>query len=227
VKERARAPANNILALMSFLRPGVDPILMALVEEAGRNVQRSGLLLRDLLVDYPERAALAQDLKVCEQEGDRITHDIIHRLAARGRVRAPFSAGDGYALATALDDIVDHSEHAAAQLGLYRVEAPMEQAVEFADVLVGAGEQIAQALRSLRTDTELATHLVEIHRLENEGDRLQRDGVASLFAGGIDPMVVIRWKDIFEALEAAVDACETVAHVLEGITLKQGGRRRA
>jgi uncharacterized protein Yka (UPF0111/DUF47 family) len=227
VKERARAPANNILALVSFLRPGVDPILMALVEEAGRNVQRSGLLLRDLLVDYPERAALAQDLKVCEQEGDRITHDIIHRLAARGRVRAPFSAGDGYALATALDDIVDHSEHAAAQLGLYRVEAPMEQAVEFADVLVGAGEQIAQALRSLRTGTELATHLVEIHRLENEGDRLQRDGVASLFAGGIDPMVVIRWKDIFESLEAAVDACETVAHVLEGITLKQGGRRRA
>src|SRR6478672_13020699 len=127
---------------------------MALVEEAGRNVQRSGLLLRDLVVDYPEHATLARDLKVCEQEGDRITHDIIHRLA-EGRVRAPFATGEGYALATALDDIVDHSEHAAAQLGLYGVEAPMEQAVEFADVLVGAGEQIAQALRSLRTGTEL------------------------------------------------------------------------
>jgi len=197
---------------------------MALVEEAGRNVRRSGLLLRDLLVDYPEHAALAKDLKVCEQEGDRITHDIIHRLAGR-RIRAPFGAADGYALATALDDIVDHSEQAAAQLGLYGVEAPMEQAVDFADVLVGAGEQIAQALRSLRTGTELAPNLVEIHRLENEGDRLQRDGVASLFAGGIDPMVVIRWKDIFESLEAAVDACETVAHVLEGITLKQRRRR--
>jgi len=84
----------------------------------------------------------------------------------------------------------------------------MEQAVEFTEVLVGAGEQIAQALRCLRTGTELGPHLVEIHRLENEGDRLQRDGVASLFAGGIDPMVVIRWKDIFESLEAAVDACE-------------------
>jgi uncharacterized protein Yka (UPF0111/DUF47 family) len=93
-------------------------------------------------------------------------------------------------------------------------------------VLVGAGEQIAQALRCLRTGTELAPHLVEIHRLENEGDRLQRAGVASLFAGGIDPMVVIRWKDIFESLEGAVDACETVAHVLEGITLKQRKRRR-
>ena len=195
--------------------------LLDLFDEAGRNVERSALLLHDLLVDYPEHATLAQDLKVCEQEGDRITHDIIHRLAGGGTVGAPFDAGDGYALATALDDIVDHSENTAAQLGLYKVEAPMEQAVEFTEVLVGAGEQIAQALRCLRTGTELSTHLVEIHRLENEGDRLQRDGVASLFAGGIDPMVVIRWKDIFESLEAAVDACETVAHVLEGITLRR------
>jgi predicted phosphate transport protein (TIGR00153 family) len=209
---------------MGIFRRGADPVLLGLVEEAGRNVQRSGLLLRDLLVDYPEHSTLAQDLEVCEQEGDRITHDIIHRLAD-SRGRAPFTAGDGYALATALDDIVDHAEHAAAQLGLYGVEAPMEQAVELADVLVSAGEQIAQALRCLRTDTELGPNLVEIHRLENEGDRLQRDGVASLFAGGIDPMVVIRWKDIFESLEAAVDACETVAHVLEGITLKQHRRR--
>jgi len=205
---------------------GVDGALMSLVEEAGRNVQRCGLLLHDLLVDYPEHSTLARDLKVCEQEGDRITHDIIHRLAGGGRVRAPFNAGDGYALATALDDIVDHSEQAAAQLGLYGVEAPMEQAVEFADVLVGAGEQIAHALRSLRTGSDLAPNLVEIHRLENEGDRLQRDGVASLFAGGIDPMVVIRWKDIFESLEAAIDACETLAHVLEGLTLKQRRRSR-
>src|ERR1700726_3757400 len=211
---------------MSLLTRPVDGTLMSLVEESGRNVQRCGLLLHDLLRDYPERAALAKDLKVCEQEGDRITHDIIHRLAGRGRVRAPFDAGDGYALATALDDIVDHSEQAAAQLGLYGVEAPMEQGGEFAEVLVGAGEKIAQGLRCLRTGTELAPHLVEIHRLENEGDRLQRDGVASLFAAGIDPMVVIRGKDIFESLEAAVDACETVAHVLEGITLKQRRRRR-
>ena len=100
----------------------------------------------------------------------------------------------------------------------------MEQAVEFADVLVAASAQIVQALRRLHTGEDLSATLVEIHRLENEGDRLQRDGVASLFVQGIDPMVVIRWKDIFESLEAAVDACETVAHVLEGITLKQ--RRR-
>ena len=205
---------------MLSLRRDHDAALMALVEESGRNVQRAGLLLRDLLAEFPERMTLAQDLKVCEQEGDRITHDIIYRLADR-RVRAPFDAGDGYALATALDDIVDNVEQAADQLSLYRVEASMEQAVDFAEVLVGAGEQIARALRCLRTGTDMSPNLVEIHRLENEGDRLQRDAVASLFAGGIDPMVVIRWKDIFESLEAAVDACETVAHVLEGIGLKR------
>ena len=79
---------------------------------------------------------------------------------------------------------------------------------------------------ALRTGADLAPYLVEIHRLENEGDRISRDGVASLFANGIDPMVVIRWKDIFDSLEASVDACEHVAHVLEGITLKRHRRRR-
>jgi len=211
---------------MRLLSRPLDTTLATLLEDAGRNVERSALLLRELLGAFPEHASLAQELAACEQEGDRITHDIIHRMGGRGARggRAPFDAGDGYALATALDDVVDYTEQAAAQLDLYGVEAPMEQAVEFADVLVAAGAQILGALRCLRNGRELAPHLVEIHRLENEGDRLQRDAVTSLFAGGIDPMVVIRWKDIFESLEAAVDACETVAHVLEGITLKR--RRR-
>jgi predicted phosphate transport protein (TIGR00153 family) len=209
---------------MRLLRGPADTTLTNLVEDAGRNVQRSSELLRQLLSELPEHAPLAEELAACEREGDRITHDIIHRLNGGRRVRAPFDAGDGYVLATALDDIVDHTEQAAAQLGLYGVEAPMEQAVEFADVLVAAGQPISAALHCLNTGEELAPHLVEIHRLENEGDRLLRDGVASLFAQGTDPMVVIRWKDIFESLEAAVDACETVAHVLEGITLKR--RRR-
>jgi len=201
-----------------------DTTLSNLLEEAGRNVEHSGRLLRDLLAEFPERTTLAHDLTACEHEGDRITHDIIHRLNGGRRVRAPFGRRDGYALATAIDDVVDHIEHAAAQLMLYGVEASMEQAVAFADVLVSAGAEISGALHCLRTGQDLGPHLVEIHRLENEGDRLQRDSVASLFAGGIDPMVVIRWKDIFESLEAAVDACETVAHVLEGITLKRGSR---
>src|ERR687887_959676 len=210
---------------MPLRRPGPDLEVLELLEESGRNVERAALLLRDLLVDYPERAELARDLVLCEHEGDRIAHDIIHRLnGGSGRMRAPFDPSDGYALATALDDIVDYAEQTADTLGIYGVEASMEQASHLGDVLVGAGEQVARALRSLRTGSELAPYLVEIHRLENEGDRISRDAVAALFHDGIDPMVVIRWKDIFESLEASVDACETVAHVLEGISLKR--RRR-
>jgi len=213
---------------MGFLRRSTDPILVTLVENAGSNILRSGLLLREQLAELPERSGLADELKSFEQEGDRITHDIhdiIHRLnGGRRRLRLPFDAGDGYALATALDDVLDHTEQTAALLHLYGVEAPMEQAVELANVLVGADEQIVKALERLGTGAEPGPYLVEIHRLENEGDRLLRDGVASLFAGGADPMVVIRWKDIFESLEAAVDACETVAHVIEGIMLKRGKR---
>jgi uncharacterized protein Yka (UPF0111/DUF47 family) len=201
-----------------------DTGVFELFEESGRNVQRATLLLRDLLADYPERTDLARDLLLCEQEGDRITHDIIHRLNGGGQGRPPLAPGDGHLLATTLDDIVDFAEQAADELGLYGVEAPMEQAGAMAEVLVGAGEQVARALCALRSGAELAPHLVEIHRLENEGDRLSRDAVASLFATGIDPMVVIRWKDIFETLEASVDACEKVAHVLEGISLKRHRR---
>ena len=203
-----------------------DTGVFDLFEESGRNVQRATLLLRDLLVDFPERVDLTRDVLLCEQEGDRITHDIIHRMNGDGSGRPPVDPADGHLLATTLDDIVDYAEQAADELSLYGVEAPMEQAGLIADVLVGAGEQVAQALKCLRTGSEMAPHLVEIHRLENEGDRLSREAVASLFATGIDPMVVIRWKDIFETLEQSVDACEKVAHVLEGITLKRRGRRR-
>ncbi|HLW94011.1 MAG TPA: DUF47 family protein [Solirubrobacteraceae bacterium] len=206
---------------MALWRRTTDEALLELIAESGRNVLRTALLLRDLLADYPERAALAQDVRQCEHEGDRITHDVIYRLADAQRGRLPFDAAEGHRLATALDDIVDHAEQVADTLGLYAVEATMEQAIELADVLVGAAEQVSQALSCLQTGAELAPHLVEIHRLENEGDRLRRDAVASLFASGTDPMVVIRWRDIFESLEAAVDACETVAHILEGIGLRR------
>jgi uncharacterized protein len=208
---------------MPLRRPSVDLEVLALLEESGRNVERATLLLRDLLVDYPDHADLHRELVLVEHEGDRIAHDIIHRLKGDNGDRAPLDPIDGYQLATALDDIVDFAEQAADNMGLFGVEAPMEQASQMGDVLVGAGEQVARALRSLRIGDDLGPYLVEIHRLENEGDRISRDGVASLFVNGIDPMVVIRWKDIFASLEASVDACEHVAHVLEGISL----RRRA
>ncbi len=211
---------------MFGLKRSPDERLLALFEESGRNVQRASLLLRDLLADFPERASLARDLLLCEQEGDRIAHDILHRLAETGgRGADGLGSADVHALAGALDDIVDFAEECADQLGLYGIEAPMEQAVQMAEVLVGAAEQVAKAVRGLRNGADLGVELVEIHRLENEGDRLVRSAVASLFANGIDPMVVIRWKDILQSLESAIDSCETVANQLEGITLRRRARR--
>ena len=200
-----------------------DAELLALFEESARNVQRASCLLRDLYADYPEHAEIAEQVLACEHEGDRIAHEILSRLAERGA--AELDASDVHALAGALDDIVDHAEEAADQLGLYGVEAPMEQAQQMADVLVGTADLVADSLRGLRGGEDVRPQLVEIHRRENEADRIVRAGVASLFATGIDPMMVIRWKDIYETLESAVDACETVANVLEGITLKRGNGR--
>jgi uncharacterized protein len=203
------------------MRRRPDPILLELFEQAGRNVQRTSLMLRDMLADFPDSAGLARDIYVCEQEGDRITHDILSRLAERGSRRSHMDSADVHALSVALDDIVDYAEEAADQLGRYGVEAPMEAAEAIAGLLVAAAEEVAAGLHQLRNGMELAPRLVEIHRLENEADQVVRGAVAALFAQGIDPMIVIRWKDIFESLEAAVDACETVANVLEGISLKR------
>ena len=137
---------------MALLRRSLDGSLLALIGESGRNVVRTTLLLRELISDYPDRAPLAAEVRQCEHEGDRITHDVIHRLADARGSRLPFDAADGHRLATALDDIVDHAEQVADTLGLYAVEATMEQAIELADVLVGAAEQVSQALDCLRGD---------------------------------------------------------------------------
>ena len=174
-----------------------------------------------MLEEYPERRHLAREILKCEQDGDRIAHDIIHRLNENG-VRSPWPSGDVYQLTTALDDIVDYAEEAADSLGLYGVEAPMAQAQELSGVLEQASAAVADAVAAMRGRTELAPQLVRVHQLENQGDQLSREGIASLFAQGIDPMVVIRWKDIFESLEQGIDACETVAHMLEGLSLKNG-----
>ena len=204
-----------------LFRSSGDVGVLELFELSGRTVVRSATLLRDLLADWPERPELATALVDCEHEGDRIAHDIIHLLHDGKSSRKVVDPFEGLQLATALDDIVDNAEQTADMLGIYRVEATMEHASLLAEVLLAAGEQVAGALRALRAGADMMPFLVEIHRLENEGDRLSRDAIASLFVAGIDPMVVIRWKDIFESLEAAIDACEHVAHVLEGIGIKR------
>src|SRR5215216_4302733 len=189
-----------------------------LFEEAGANIVLAAGLLERMVQEWPEHSELARDILICEQEGDRITHDIIQRL--NQTFVTPIDREDIYGLASALDDVVDYTEEVADYLGLYKIEAPFEQAQQLATVLLQASRQIAQAMPRLRGFRDISLYTVEINRLENDGDRITREAIASLFDNGIDPMVVIRWKDIFERLEEAIDATETVANILEGVVIK-------
>jgi uncharacterized protein len=189
-----------------------------LFEEAGTNTVRAADLLDQLLRNWPDNKELGRDILICEQEGDRITHDLIRKL--NNTFVTPIEREDILVLASGLDDIVDFTEEVADYLGLYKIEAPMEQAQRLSHVLLQCTRQIAEAIPRLRGFRDINHYVVEINRLENDGDRITREAVASLFDGGIDPMVVIRWKDIFERLEAAIDACERVAHILESVVIK-------
>ena len=189
-----------------------------LFEEAGANIVRAAGLLERMVREWPEHSELARDILVCEQEGDRITHDIIQRL--NQTFVTPIDREDIYALASGLDDIVDWIEEVADFFALYRIEAPMSQAQQQAKILNMSCQQVAKAIPRLRGFEDIHHFTVEINRFENDGDRVVREALASLFEAGIDPMLVIRWKDIFERLEQAIDSCDHVGHVLEGIVVK-------
>jgi uncharacterized protein len=195
-----------------------DRVFFDLFAESGQNTLRTAKLLRDLLERWPDEGGLATDILKAEQEGDRITHDIIQRLNTT--FVTPIDREDIHTLATQTDDIVDEIEEAADFMGLYQIEAPMDQAQALAEVLVKCCEQLYGLMQNLRGFKDLDHYWIEIHRLENDGDRIYRDAVASLFSNGIDPMVVIRWRDIFLRLERAIDATETSASVIEGIVIK-------
>jgi predicted phosphate transport protein (TIGR00153 family) len=195
-----------------------DRTFFDLFIEAGQNSVHAATLLDQMMRKWPEEAGISREILKAEQEGDRITHDIIKRLNTT--FVTPIDREDIYGLATQMDDIVDFTEEAADFLGLYKIEAPMEQATALTKVLVASCEQLAMGLEHLRDFKDLDKYWIEIHRLENEGDRISRDAVASLFSNGIDPMIVIRWKDMFAVLENAIDATETAAQILEGIVIK-------
>src|SRR3954469_19415505 len=169
---------------MALLHTSGDVGVLELFEQSGGTVRRATVLLRDLLAEWPDRPGLAAELVDCEHDGDRITHDIIHRLHEGRAARKGIDSLEGLQLATALDDIVDCAEQTADMLGLYGVEATMEHACLLADVLVAAGEQVSGALHALRDGGALWPPLVEIHRLENEGAVLSGAATPPRLVGG-------------------------------------------
>jgi len=192
--------------------------LSELFAKAGANLRHAGDRAYELLMSWPENRGLAGEIVRCEQEGDRITRQIIHRLH-RSRIPAE-DRGDLYALAEAIDDVVDEIEEASEDLAAYGIEAPMEQAQQLAGVVRDSTRALGRALDGLDGKDSTEREAVEIRDLEHEGDRIYRQAVASLFDGGIDPMVVIRWKDVYQGLEDAIDRSRQAMDILNGLVVK-------
>jgi hypothetical protein len=190
-----------------------------LFESAGRNTLEAARLAERRFREFPNASVSQAEVKAVETAGDQITHDIVQLLNTQ--YITPFDREDILELATAIDDVVDHIEEASDRLDLYNLEQPARRAVEQCTLLVGATEHLAAGLSGLKGLRGVQQALVEVKRKEDEGDRLVRDAIGALFHDErIDPLVVIRWKDIHDALEDALDACETAANVLGNIVVK-------
>src|SRR5436190_17793202 len=171
------------MARLGHIFSSRDREFFDLFEEAARNVTRGADLLDQMLAHFPHRADLARDIVICEQEGDRITHDVHQRL--NSTFVTPIDREDILELVSDLDDIIDLIDEVADYLGLYKIEAPMDQSQRLAHVLLQATRQIAEAMPRLRTFDDVGHFTIEVNRLENEGDRISRDAIASLFEAGI------------------------------------------
>jgi predicted phosphate transport protein (TIGR00153 family) len=190
-----------------------------LLASASSNAVDIARLLLELLERFPEDGAeLVGRIKSHEHKGDDVTREVV-RLLNRTFV-TPFDRDDIYRLATALDDVCDFVDDAADHLDSYGVQAVPHYARDQADVILRAAVKLDEAVKRLDGFNDSTLQLQELQELEDEGDRLVRDGVAELFHSEADPIAIIRWKDIHERLEDAIDACENAADVLEAILVK-------
>ena len=190
-----------------------------LFAKAGENALEVARLVERRFKEHPNSGVTQEQVKAAETAGDVITRDLITLLNTQ--YLTPFDRDDIYMLATEIDDVVDYLEEASDLLGLYGVELPTRHAVEQCTIITAAVVQLALACENLKGMRGVQDALVELKRLEDEGDGVLRDALASLFRDDrIDPLIVIRWKDIYEGLERALDACETAANVIANILVK-------
>ena len=199
------------------LIPREEKFFDMFVEDAA-NVLAGARLLETFFRSYGERERIAVQLRELEHRGDQLTHEIGHKLEAT--FVTPFDREDIHALISRLDDVLDLIEEVADTCILYHISEPTPVAVQQTEILVHQCVQIREALTHLRSFKGLEKYWIEIHRLENEGDRLVRQAMAELFKNGQDPIDVIKWKDVYSLGEKAIDACEDAANVIERIVVK-------
>ena len=187
------------------------------VEDAA-NVLTAARTLEQFFANYGERERLAAELRQIEHHGDEMSHSIGHKLEST--FVTPIDREDISLLISRLDDIVDLIEEVADTCILYGIDKPSTVAVQQAEIIVRQCEQLTAALGKLRDFKDLEQYWIEIHRLENDGDRIVRQAMAELFKNGQDPIEVIKWKDVYALGEKAIDACEDAANVVERIVVK-------
>jgi hypothetical protein len=189
-----------------------------LFNRASANARDIARLLVELLAEWPEGRERLRDIRELENEGDRLTHEVINLL--NRTFVTPFDRDDMYRLASAIDDVCDHIDEAADNIDAYEVKDVPLKAQQQAEVIHRAASRLHEAVELLEGFKDSQRQLVALRELEDEGDRLEREAVAELFRSGADPLTIIRWKDIHAQLEEAIDACENAADVLEAILVK-------
>jgi predicted phosphate transport protein (TIGR00153 family) len=189
-----------------------------LFTQASANARDIARLLVELLDDWPESKARLHDIREAEHEGDRLTHAVIDLL--NRTFVTPLDRDDMYRLASAIDDVCDHVDEAADNIDAYEVRDVPMRARDQADVVYRAASRLHEAVELLEGRGDAQRQLYALRELEDEGDRLAREAIAELFRTERDPLTIIRWKDIHEQIEEAVDACENAADVLEAILVK-------
>jgi predicted phosphate transport protein (TIGR00153 family) len=195
-----------------------DESFFELFVRQATNVEAGAKVLFDLIAEFDNVAARAGQLRDLEHEGDELTHEIMRRLNTV--FVTPLDHEDIHALATTMDDVIDHMEAAADLFVLHKIEYPLPQMKAQADVLVRATTTMREAIERLPKYKELSPYWIEIDRLENEGDRLYRQAVADLFGGDHRALDVLKWRDICDEMEAAIDKVEDLSDILETIALK-------
>jgi predicted phosphate transport protein (TIGR00153 family) len=190
----------------------------SLFTQASANSRDIARVLVELLDDWPESREKLRDIRELEHEGDRLTHEVINLL--NRTFVTPFDRDDMYRLISVIDDVCDHIDEAADNIDAYEVRDVPEKARQQAEVIYRAATRLHEAVERLEGFKDSARQLAALRELEDEGDRLSREAIAELFRSGADPLTIIRWKDIHEQLEEAVDACENAADVLEAILVK-------
>jgi predicted phosphate transport protein (TIGR00153 family) len=192
----------------------------ALTSHAQKSVEASELLVK-MLERLDDAPALAKRIKDLEHEGDKITHDCL--AALHQTWITPLDREEIHALITRLDDILDSIEAVSERIVLFEITTSTPEARDLADAVVASCVAVSAATRSLRDLKEhkkLLELCVQINQHENAADAIYRVALAALFKGGKDPLLVMKWRDIYDQLEIATDRCEDVANIIEGVVLE-------